>query len=81
MRRPTHGNVPLTYAEILRVIGQYLDRSNLSEVRILETDEGLILQGLLLQGPQAGERTTYQVTVEDIEDLFRDAYALRAKKI
>jgi hypothetical protein len=81
MRRPMHGNVPLTYSEILRVVGQYLDRSNLSEIRVLETDEGLILQGLVMDGPKAGERTTYEVTVEDIEELFQDEYAQRGKQI
>ncbi len=81
MRRPTHNRVPLPYSEILRVIGNYIDRYSLSEIRILETDDGIILQGLVTQGEKAGERTTYEVTVEDIQDLFHDAYAQRGKEI
>lgn len=81
MRRPMRGGVPVSYAEILRVVGQYLDQSNLSEVRVLETSDGLILQGLEAQGPKAGERTTYEVTVEDVEALLEDAYTQRGKKI
>ncbi len=81
MQRPIRGGVPASYAEILRVVGQYLDRSNLSEIRVLETSDGLILQGLETQGPKAGERTTYEVTLEDMEALLEDAYAQRGKKI
>ncbi len=81
MRHPMRGGIPVAYAEILRVVGQYLDQSNLSEVRVLEASDGLILQGLETQGPKAGERTTYEVTVEDIEALLADAYAQRGKKM
>lgn len=81
MRRLIRDGVPVSYAEILRVVGQYLDQSNLSEIRVLETDEGLILQGLETQGPKVGERTTYEVTVDDIEALLEDAYAQRGKRI
>ncbi len=81
MQLPTHDNRALPYSEVLRVIGQYIDRYELSEIRILETDEGIILQGLLMKGEKAGQRATYEVKVEDIEDLFEDAYAQRGRKI
>ncbi len=81
MRRPVHDRAPLPYSEILRVIGRYIDRFNLSEIRILETDEGIVLQGLVAQGDKMGERITYEVTAEDVEDLLQDAYAERGRKI
>ncbi len=71
---------PVPYSEILRLVGAYVDRANLSEVRVLETGDGMILQGLLNTGEHVGERATYQLTVEDIEELLDDALAKRANK-
>lgn len=81
MRRPKRGDRPVAYSEILRVIGQYVERAHLSEVRVLETDEGLILQGLVTQGERQGERDTYQLTADDINALIEDAQALRGKRM
>lgn len=81
MRRPKIGNVVLPYSEILRVIGQYIDRANFTEVRIVETDEGLILQGLVTRGDREGERETYQLSPDDIVALFEDAQAMRGKRV
>ena len=69
------------YSEVLRVIGAYLDRAKLSEVRILETDEGIILQGRAAEGDNAGQREMFQLTAEDIEALLADALARRGKRI
>jgi len=81
MRRPKHGEAIMRYSEILRLIGQYIESTSLSEIRILETDEGLILQGRVMRGEHAGERDTYQLTPEDITVLLQDAHAQRVKKI
>jgi hypothetical protein len=81
MRRPKRGEATLRYSEILRLVGQYVERANLSEIRILETDEGIILQGVITRGERAGELDTYQLTPEDISALLEDAYAMRGKKI
>ncbi len=81
MQRPKRGDRYLPYSEILRLAGAYADRANLSEVRLLETEEGLILQGLVTQGERTGERDTYQLTTDDINALLTDAYAQRGKKI
>ncbi len=81
MNLQQRGGKRRAYSEILRVIGAYVDRTALSEVRVLETDDGMILQGLVMKGEHAGERTTYQLTMEDIEALLLDALAARGKKI
>ncbi len=81
MNRPQRSGKLLSYSEILRVIGGYADQSNLCKIRVLETDEGLILQGELTQGDRCGELETYQLTPEDIESLVWDAYARREKKL
>lgn len=79
MNRPTSNGRQMTYSEVLRVIGRYMDRHNLGEVRLLESDEGMILQGVVQIGERAGERETYQLTTEDILDLHTNATAQRGK--
>ncbi|MCL4486569.1 MAG: hypothetical protein M1570_00360 [Chloroflexi bacterium] len=81
MYRPQRAGKPLPYSEILRVVGAYADRAFLAKVRVLETDEGLILQGELTRGDRTGELETYQLTTEDIDTLVWDAFALRGTKI
>lgn len=81
MRRPKRGEATLRYSEILRLVGQYIERANLSEIRILETDEGIILQGVITRGEREGELDTYQLTPEDLSALLEDAYAMRGKKV
>jgi hypothetical protein len=74
------GNTVVTYAEILRCIGQYIDRANLTEVRVIETDDGLILQGLITRGEREGERDTYQLSPDDILALVEDGQTMRGKR-
>ncbi len=50
MRRPKRGEAILRYSEILRLVGQYIERADLSEIRLVETEEGLILQGRVMRG-------------------------------
>lgn len=77
MARPLIGSKPMTYSEILRVIGHYMDRHSLSEARVLETSDGFILQGVVMLGERAGQHETYQLTIQDVEDLQGDAAAQR----
>ncbi len=81
MRRIKRGEINMTYSELLRVIGSYIDRSALSEVRLLETDEGIIVQGRVTEGPRTGQSDTYQLTPEDLEGLLHDARAQRGKRL
>ena len=81
MKRVWVQGVAKSYSEILRVIGAYVDRVNLTEVRIIETEEGIILQGRLTEGDRMGQRETYQLTVEDIAVLLIDSQAQRGRKL
>ncbi|MGE5264972.1 MAG: hypothetical protein ACM3S0_16450 [Acidobacteriota bacterium] len=81
MNRVSVKGVPQAYSEVLRAIGAYVDRVNLSEVRVLETEDGIILQGRLAEGERMGQRETYQLTVEDIAVLLIDSQAQRGHKI
>ena len=74
-------NYKVPYSEMLRAIGSYIDDSHLSDVRLLETDDGLILQGTVTDGKQAGERETYKLTIDDLKGLIEDARAKRGKRL
>jgi hypothetical protein len=74
-------NYRVPYAEILRALGAYIDDAHLTNIRVLETDDGLILQGMVLEGAQAGERETYQLTIDDLKGLVQDARAKRGKRM
>ncbi len=81
MRRPKRGEAVLRYSEILRLVGQYIERADLSEIRIIETEDGLILQGRVMRGERAGQCDTYQLTPEDLSALLEDAFAQRGKRL
>lgn len=70
-----------SYSEILRVIGAYVERAHLRDVRIVEADQFMIVQGRVMQGDHAGEIETYQLTAEDIEALVLDARAQRGTRL
>lgn len=81
MNHPIVHGRPMTYSEMLRVLGRYVDTHNMSEVRVLEAADTFILQGLSLRGEHAGERVTYQLTEDDVLDLYLDATAQRGTRI
>lgn len=74
-------NYHVPYAEVLRALGSYIDETHLTDIRVLETDEGLILQGMVMDGVRAGERETYQLTIDDLKGLVQDARAKRGKRM
>ncbi len=74
-------NHRLTYSEILRVIGAYIDHEHLVDIRVLETADGMVLQGRQTLGEGAGLPATYQLTKDDIQILLADARAHRGRRI
>jgi hypothetical protein len=81
MERPKINDKVLSYSEILRVIGRYLDMHNIGEARIIETADSFIVQGVIQSGTRTGERDTYQLSAEDLVDLRNDATAQRGKRV
>jgi hypothetical protein len=67
------------YQDVLRTVGHYIDEHGLSDVRIIETQDGLILQGKTSTGGARGEKKTetYLLTLQDVKDLVREAYTRR----
>jgi hypothetical protein len=81
MRRPKRGDTFLEYSEMLRLIGQYIEHANLAEIRLIETEDGMILQGRVMRGERAGQCETYQLAPEDVSALLQDAYSQRSTRI
>ena len=79
------GLLKTDYQDVLRTLGRYIDQQGFRDVRILETEDGLILQGTVaearggIQGPRRLE--TYLLTVSDVEKMRKDAYFQRGRKL
>ncbi len=72
------------YQDLLRTIGHYIDQSGFTDIRLIETEEGMILQGRVSPaGDIRGQKKTetYLLTVEDLQDLMREARVRRGKKL
>ncbi len=83
MQKLFEGMAKTDYQDVLRTIGHYVDEHGFSGIRLIETEDGLILQGKIGTGELRGEKKTetYLLTVQDIRDLMREAYTRRGKKI
>jgi hypothetical protein len=71
------------YQDVLRTIGHYVDQHGFTGIRLVETEDGLILQGKIGTGKTRGERKTetYLLTIQDIKDLMREAYTRRGTRL
>jgi hypothetical protein len=83
MQKLFEGMTKTDYQDVLRTIGHYVDEHGFTGIRLIETEDGLILQGKIGTGELRGEKKTetYLLTVQDIRDLMREAYTRRGKKI
>jgi hypothetical protein len=65
------------YQDTLRAVGRFCDTNGWRNLRIVECDEGLILQYTL--SASSREFATYLLSDEDLKTMLRDAYAHRRK--
>ncbi len=72
------------YQDVLRALGRFIDLNQYVDIRIIETEEGLIFQGRpslrsgrVRPGPQF---ETFLITDDDIRQLLQDAYQQRGKQ-
>lgn len=70
------------YQDVLRALGAFIDEHGYSDVRILETDDGIVLQGRVEARNEIGEASydTYLITDEDIKVMVRDAFMRRGQQ-
>ncbi len=81
MQRLTRTGSTMSFSEILRVIGRYIDSNHLEEMRLIETEDAIIIQGRVTQGERRGEIDTYQLSIEDLAELRQDALLQRGVKL
>lgn len=70
------------YQDVLRALGHFIDEHGFSDVRIIETEDGLVLQGRVAERHEIGVSSydTYLITDDDIKIMVRDAFLRRGQK-
>ena len=70
------------YQDVLRALGSFIDDHGYSDVRIVETEDGLVIQGRVVDRREIGESSydTYLITDDDIKLMVRDAFQRRGQK-
>lgn len=83
MQKLFQGMLKTDYQDVLRTIGHYIDEHGFTGIRLIETEDGLILQGKVgTEGIRGGKKMeTYLLTVQDVKDLMREAYTRRGRKL
>ncbi len=83
MQKLFQGMLKSDYQDVLRTIGHYIDEHGFADIRLIETEDGLILQGKVSTGEARGEKKTetYLLTVQDVRELMREAYTRRGTKL
>jgi len=70
------------YQDVLRAIGYFIDDHGYTDVRIIETDDGLVIQGRVADRRELGESSydTFLITDDDVKVMVRDAFQRRGQK-
>ena len=70
------------YQDVMRALGYFIDDHGYSDIRIIETEDGLVLQGRVADRHEIGESSydTFLITDEDIKVMVRDAFRRRGQK-
>jgi len=77
-----HGLQRSDYQDVLRALGYFIDDHGYSDVRIIETEEGVVVQGRVSDRNEIGESSyeTFLITDEDIKGMVRDSFRRRGEK-
>jgi hypothetical protein len=69
------------YQDVLRALGLYLDDNGYANIRILETEEGLVVQGTRRQpdGSYSSTHESYLFNEQDLQDILQRAYQRRQR--
>lgn len=70
------------YQDVLRAIGYFIDEHGYTDVRIMEIDDGLVLQGRVAERKELGKSSydTFLITDEDLKEMVRDAFRRRGQE-
>ncbi|ABU58350.1 MULTISPECIES: hypothetical protein [Roseiflexus] len=70
------------YQDVLRAIGLYIDEHGYTDVRIIEIEDGLVLQGRVREKKEIGTSSyeTFLITDDDLKEMVRTAAERRGQK-
>lgn len=70
------------YQDVLRAIGYFIDEHGYTDVRIVEIEDGLVLQGRVADRRELGKSSfdTFLITEDDLKEMVRDAFRRRGQK-
>ena len=70
------------YQDVLRAIGYFIDEHGYTDVRIVEIEDGLVLQGRVPDRREIGKTSyeTFLITDEDLKEMVRDAFTRRGQQ-
>ena len=71
------------YQDVLRAIGRWLDESGLRFIRLMEVDDGIVVQGISVAPLSEHERRveTRLFTDADVHDILVAAYHRRQREV
>ena len=75
------GRYRFRYEDVFRALGNYIDKNLFKDVTILETPEGFLIKGQIVQEHATGWSSTpqsYLFTNDDLDAILEDAYGRRA---
>jgi hypothetical protein len=69
------------YQDVLRALGLYLDDNRYAHIRIFETEEGLVVQGVRIQedGTRSQSHESYLFNEQDLQNILQAAYQRRER--
>jgi len=68
------------YQEMLRTLGAFLEAHSFRDIRIVETEDGIIVQGRTVSSERESVAETYLLTVDDIHAMLQEAYQKRGQQ-
>jgi hypothetical protein len=74
------GRYRFRYEDVFRALGNYVDANRFRDVSILETPEGFLIKGQVVQEVASGWYSTpqtYLFTNEDLDAILEEAYGRR----
>jgi hypothetical protein len=67
------------YQEVLRSVGAFLEQGNFRDIRVLETEDGLVVQGKITRNDGSSITETYLLTVDDLHEMLAQGPLKRGK--
>jgi hypothetical protein len=70
------------YQDVLRALGLFIDQHGYKDVRIIEIEDGIVIQGRLGDRRELGKPSfdTFLITEQDLKELVADAFRRRGQQ-